>query len=81
MWQTSVKQAEVNSIDARGLNHELDRYSGRAERPRLSATSATAQSPAGLPRITRAPTWCRSVAIGLQGAAQIERPLTRFGAP
>eukprot|EP00959_Pyramimonas_sp_CCMP1952_P183708 3841358-Pyramimonas_sp.AAC.1 len=63
-------------IDARGLAHVLDRYSGRAERPRLSATSATAPSPPTLPRVTRASTRRRSVAICLRDAAQIERPPT-----
>eukprot|EP00959_Pyramimonas_sp_CCMP1952_P269903 5642988-Pyramimonas_sp.AAC.1 len=61
-------------IDACGLIHNLDRHSGRAERPRLSATSATAPSPSRLPRVTRASTRCTSVAICFRNAAQIERP-------
>eukprot|EP00959_Pyramimonas_sp_CCMP1952_P389880 8170851-Pyramimonas_sp.AAC.1 len=80
MWKAFVKQAEVTMIDACGLIHELDRYSGRAERPRLAATSATAPSPPRLPRATRASTWRRAIAICLLGAAQIERPFARLGA-
>eukprot|EP00959_Pyramimonas_sp_CCMP1952_P254449 5314771-Pyramimonas_sp.AAC.1 len=59
-------------VDARGLIHDLDGSAGRGGRPRLAATSATAPSPPRLPRVTRAATWCGSIAICFRDAAQID---------